>query len=105
MEGLHPAVGDEASPHDILPPCSNGLVEHFYRQVKAALKVYSHPECWTDALAFVLLRIRIALKRTSVAQLLSMSMDLHYDTRVDFSHNTQGMRAQTPAPILWDSGL
>ena len=41
---------------------ANGHVEHFHRQLKAALKTQAHPEHWTDALPIVLLVIHTALK-------------------------------------------
>lgn len=43
-------------------PIANGLVEHFHRQLKAALKSSTHPTNWTDSLPMVLLSIRTAWK-------------------------------------------
>ena len=43
-------------------PSANGLVERFHRQLKAAIKCQSHPDRWVDALPWVLLGIRSALK-------------------------------------------
>ena len=43
-------------------PISNGLVERFHRQLKAALKTYPTPERWITSLPMVLLGIRTALK-------------------------------------------
>ena len=43
-------------------PSANGLVERFHRQLKAAIKCQPHPDRWVDALPWVLLGIRSALK-------------------------------------------
>ena len=43
-------------------PQSNGMVERFHRQLKAALKAQPSPSSWMDALPLVLLGIRSALK-------------------------------------------
>ena len=43
-------------------PSANGLVERFHRQFKAAIKCQPHPDRWVDALPWVLLGIRSALK-------------------------------------------
>ena len=43
-------------------PQSNGMVERFHRQLKAALKAQPNPSSWMDALPLVLLGIRTALK-------------------------------------------
>ena len=44
-------------------PSSNGLVEHFHCQLKAALKATPDPTHWVNALPLVLLGIRISLKQ------------------------------------------
>jgi transposase InsO family protein len=43
-------------------PQSNGMVERFHRQLKAALKSQPNPSAWMDSLPLVLLGIRMALK-------------------------------------------
>ena len=43
-------------------PQSNGMVERFHRQLKAALKAQPNPAAWMDYLPLVLLGIRTALK-------------------------------------------
>ncbi len=43
-------------------PQSNGMVERFHRQLKAALTARSQPEDWMDALPLILLGIRTAYK-------------------------------------------
>ena len=43
-------------------PQSNGMVERFHRQLKAALKAQPNPSSWMDALPLVLLGIWTALK-------------------------------------------
>ena len=44
-------------------PSSNGLVEHFHRQLKAALKATPEPTYWVSALPLVLLGICAGLKQ------------------------------------------
>ena len=46
-------------------PQTNGMVERFHRQFKAALKTHSNPAAWMDSLPLVLLGIRTALKEDS----------------------------------------
>ena len=46
----------------IIYSISNGLIECFHSQVKAALKSQPDPAQWTEALPIVLLSIHIALK-------------------------------------------
>ena len=43
-------------------PQTNGMVERFHRQLKAALKAQTQPDSWMEALPLVLLGIRTALK-------------------------------------------
>ena len=43
-------------------PSSNGMIERFHRQLKAAIKAYPSPDRWTEALPMVLLGIRTCLK-------------------------------------------
>ena len=43
-------------------PASNGMVERFHRQLKAALRTSNSPECWTETLPIVLLGCRSAIK-------------------------------------------
>ena len=57
-------------------PISNGLVEHFHRQLKASLKASPLPDHWTDMLPLALLGIRTSYKE----DLLCMTAELVYDT-------------------------
>ena len=43
-------------------PQTNGMVERFHHQLKAALKAQPNPHSWMDALPLVLLGIRTSLK-------------------------------------------
>ena len=43
-------------------PQTNGMVERFHRQLKAALKTQPNPVAWMDSLPLILLGIRTALK-------------------------------------------
>ena len=43
-------------------PQTNGMVERFHRQLKAALKAQTNPAAWMDTLPLILLGIRTALK-------------------------------------------
>lgn len=54
-------------------PATNGMVERFHRQLKAALKCHRESEHWSDHLPLVLLGIRSSLKtdlRCSAAELV-----------------------------------
>ena len=44
------------------PPQSKGMVEHFYRQPKAAIMAHESPNPWTSTLPAVLLGVRSAIK-------------------------------------------
>ena len=46
-------------------PISNGLIERFHHQLKAALKSQPDPTQWTEALPMVLLGIHTAVKEDS----------------------------------------
>ncbi len=48
-------------------PITNGMVERFHCQLKAALKTYHAPELWTQSLPMVLLLICTALFTHSAA--------------------------------------
>ena len=69
-------------------PISNGLVERFHRQLKAALKCQPIPERWTNSLPMVLLGIRTALKE----DLHCSAAELVYGTTLrlpaEFFHNS-----------------
>ena len=52
-------------------PHSNGMVEQFHRQLKAALKAHQNPS-WMDSLPLVLLGIRTALKEDTRATVAEM---------------------------------
>ncbi len=51
-------------------PQSNDMVERFHRQLKASLKAQLNPPAWINALPFVLLGIRTALKEDIAAELV-----------------------------------
>ena len=53
-------------------PQSNGMVERFHRQLKAALKAQHNSAAWVDALPLVLLGIRTALKENLSATAAEM---------------------------------
>ena len=57
-------------------PQTNGMVERFHRQLKAALKAQPNPTSWMDALPLVLLGIRTALK----ADISATTAELVYGT-------------------------
>ena len=57
-------------------PQTNGTVERFHRQLKAALKAQHNPTAWMDALPLVLLGIRTALKEDT----LSTAAEMVYGT-------------------------
>ena len=53
-------------------PQTNGMVERFHRQLKAALKAQPNPHSWMDALPLVLLGIRTSLKEDTSATAAEM---------------------------------
>ena len=55
-------LGTKRSRTTAYHPQSNGMVERFHRQLKAALKTQSNPNAWMDSLPLILLGIRTALK-------------------------------------------
>jgi hypothetical protein len=57
-------------------PQANGMVEHFHRQLKAALKAQPNPDAWMTTLPLILLGIRTALKQ----DLNSTAAELVYGT-------------------------
>jgi len=57
-------------------PISNGLIERFHRQLKAALKSQPDPTQWTDALPMVLLGIRTAVKEDPHADKYFLPMNI-----------------------------
>ena len=61
-QALMSLLGSKRARTTAYHPQSNGLVERFHRQLKAALKAQLNPSSWMDALPLVLLGIRTALK-------------------------------------------
>ncbi|XP_029652043.1 uncharacterized protein K02A2.6-like [Octopus sinensis] len=59
-------------------PASNGMVERFHRQLKAALRASPNPQSWTECLPIVLLGCRTAIK----ADLGFSSAELLYGTNL-----------------------
>ncbi len=55
-------LGSKRSRTTSYHPQSNGMVERFHRQLKAALKAQPQPTAWMDTLPLILLGIRTALK-------------------------------------------
>ena len=44
-------------------PITNGMVEHFHRQLKTVFKAYPNSTQWTEALPIILLGVRAAVKQ------------------------------------------
>lgn len=53
-------------------PQSNGMVERFHRQLKAALKAHPNPSAWVDFLPLILLGIRTTLKEDTHSTVAEM---------------------------------
>ena len=80
MGTTHSVVRDsQVTNHSI----SNGMVESFHRQLKAALKAQPLPQHWTSSLPIVLLGIRTAFKDDLLV--LNLFMELAYSYQETFS--------------------
>ena len=56
-------LGSKRSRTTAYHPQTNGMVERFHHQLKAALKTQTNPDAWMDSLPLILLGIRTALKQ------------------------------------------
>ena len=61
-KNLMAMIGTKRSRTTAYHPQSNGMVERFHRQLKAALKAQPNPDAWMTTLPLILLGIRTALK-------------------------------------------
>ena len=62
LVSAHVTSRNETISHNCTHPQSNGMVERFHRQLKAALKAQPKPDAWMDSLPLILLGIRTSLK-------------------------------------------
>ena len=69
-------LGTKRSRTTAYHPQTNGMVERFHRQLKAALKAQPNPDAWMDSLPLILLGIRTALK----ADLSTTAAEMVYGT-------------------------
>ena len=81
-------------------PIANGMIERFHRQLKAALKCQPNPANWTDALPWVLLGVRTALKE----DLQCTAAELVYGTTLrlpgEFIDSTQDTSMADPTSYV-----
>ena len=84
-------------------PQTNGMVERFHRQLKAALKAQPQPDSWMDALPLVLLGIRTALKE----DISSAAAEMVYGTtlRLPGEFFTPSQISSLPDPADYVSNL
>ena len=84
-------------------PQTNGMVERFHRQLKAALKTRPQPDSWTDVLPLVLLGIRTALKE----DISATAAEMVYDTtlRLPGEFFTPSQTSSLPDPSDYVSNL
>ena len=84
-------------------PQTNGMIERFHRQLKAALKAQPQPDSWMDALPLVLLGIRTALKE----YISSTAAEMVYGTtlRLPGEFFTPSQISSLPDPADYVSNL
>ena len=84
-------------------PQTNGMVERFHRQLKAALKAQPQPDSWMDALPLVLLGIHTAVKE----DLASTAAEMLYGAtlRLSIEFFTPSQPNSLPDPIDFLSNL
>ena len=71
-------IGSKRSRTTSYHPRSNGMVQSFHCQLKAALKARPNPSLWMDALPLVLMGIRTAFKEDIyLQQLQRLYMEQH----------------------------
>ena len=68
-------------------PQSNGIVEHFHRQLKAAIMAHESPYPWTTTIPAVLLGIRSAVKETLGRSAAEMTYEMTLRLPGDFTEN------------------
>ena len=84
-------------------PQTNGMVERFHRQLKAALKAQYNPDAWMDSLPLILLGIRTALKE----DISSTAAEMVYGTtlRLPGEFFTPSPPTSLPDPVDFISKL
>ena len=84
-------------------PQTNGMVERFHRQLKAALKAQPTPDAWMDSLPLILLGIRTALKE----DISSTAAEMVYGTtlRLPGEFFTPSPTTSLPDPVDFISKL
>ena len=68
-------------------PQSNGIVERFHRQLKAAIMAHESPNPWTTTLPAVLLSIRSTVKETLGRLAAEMTYEMTQRLPGDFTEN------------------
>ena len=93
-------LGSKRSRTTSYHPQTNGMIERFHRQLKAALKAQPQPNAWMDTLPLILLGVRTALKE----DISSTAAEMVYGTTLrlpgEFFTPTSPTSVQDPSSFI-----